>query len=78
MLGQAHVIAIPKASNEAHVRDNAASLKIKLTKEVLLTDLHRRRISSEIKEVFADALTGPSSLETAVRLGLDTTSCQTL
>ena len=40
VLGQAHVIAIPKASNEAHVRDNAASLKIKLTKEDL-TDLHR-------------------------------------
>jgi diketogulonate reductase-like aldo/keto reductase len=37
---QPNVIAIPKASTEAHVRDNAASLKIKLTKEDL-TDLDR-------------------------------------
>ena len=35
VLRQAEVIAIPKASNEAHVRDNAGSLKIKLTKEDL-------------------------------------------
>jgi diketogulonate reductase-like aldo/keto reductase len=34
------VIAIPKASTEAHVRDNARSLKVKLTKEDL-TDLDR-------------------------------------
>jgi diketogulonate reductase-like aldo/keto reductase len=34
------VIAIPKASTEAHVRDNAGSLKIRLTKEDL-TDLDR-------------------------------------
>jgi diketogulonate reductase-like aldo/keto reductase len=37
---QPDVIAIPKASTEAHVRDNAASLKIKLT-EKDLTDLDR-------------------------------------
>jgi diketogulonate reductase-like aldo/keto reductase len=40
VLRQPEVIAIPKASSEAHVRDNAASLKIKLTKEYL-TDLDR-------------------------------------
>ena len=40
MLRQPDVIAIPKASTETHVRDNAASLKIKLTKEDL-TDLDR-------------------------------------
>ena len=40
VLRQPNVIAIPKASTEAHVRDNAASLKIKLTKEDL-TDLDR-------------------------------------
>ena len=34
-LRQPNVIAIPKASTESHVRDNAASLKIKLTKEDL-------------------------------------------
>ena len=39
-LRQPKVIAIPKASTETHVRDNAASLKIKLTKEDL-TDLDR-------------------------------------
>jgi diketogulonate reductase-like aldo/keto reductase len=38
MLRQPDVIAIPKASTETHVRDNAASLKIKLTKEDM-TDL---------------------------------------
>ena len=38
VLRQPDVIAIPKASTEAHVRDNAASLKIKLTKEDM-TDL---------------------------------------
>ena len=35
VLLQPGVIAIPKASNEKHVRDNAASLEIKLTKEDL-------------------------------------------
>jgi diketogulonate reductase-like aldo/keto reductase len=40
VLRQPDVIAIPKGSTEAHVRDNAASLKIKLTKEDL-TDLDR-------------------------------------
>ncbi len=40
VLRQPDVIAIPKASTEAHVRDNACSLRIKLTKEDL-TDLDR-------------------------------------
>ncbi len=40
VLRQPDVIAIPKASTDVHVRDNAASLKIKLTKEDL-TDLDR-------------------------------------
>jgi diketogulonate reductase-like aldo/keto reductase len=40
VLRQPNVIAIPKASAEGHVRDNAGSLKIKLTKEDL-TDLDR-------------------------------------
>jgi diketogulonate reductase-like aldo/keto reductase len=40
VLRQPDVIAIPKASTEAHVRDNARSLKMKLTKENL-TDLDR-------------------------------------
>jgi len=35
VLRQPEVIAIPKASTEAHVRDNAASPKIKLSKEDL-------------------------------------------
>ena len=39
-LRQSNTIAIPKASTQAHVLDNAASLKIKLTKEDL-TDLDR-------------------------------------
>ena len=40
VLRQPEVIAIPKASNQAHVRDNAGSLEIKLTKEDV-TDLDR-------------------------------------
>jgi diketogulonate reductase-like aldo/keto reductase len=40
VLRQPDVVAIPKASNEAHVRDNAGSLEIKLTKDDL-TDLDR-------------------------------------
>jgi diketogulonate reductase-like aldo/keto reductase len=40
-LRQPNVIAIPKASTAAHVRDNAASLKIRLTKEDL-TKLDRK------------------------------------
>ena len=48
VLRQPDVIAIPKASNEAHVRDNAASLKIKLTKEDL-TDLDREFPSPKSK-----------------------------
>jgi diketogulonate reductase-like aldo/keto reductase len=40
VLRQPDVIAIPKASTEAHVRDNACSLNIRLTKEDL-TDLDR-------------------------------------
>jgi diketogulonate reductase-like aldo/keto reductase len=39
-LRRPNVIAIPKASTEAHVRDNATSLEIKLTKEDL-ADLDR-------------------------------------
>ena len=35
VLCQSGIIAIPKASNEEHVRDNAASIKIKLTKKDL-------------------------------------------
>jgi len=35
VLRQPNVIAIPKASTESHVRDNATSLKIKLTKDDL-------------------------------------------
>jgi len=35
VLRQPEVIAIPKASNEKHVRDNARSIQIKLTKEDL-------------------------------------------
>jgi diketogulonate reductase-like aldo/keto reductase len=38
VLRQAGTIAIPKASNEEHIHDNAASIKIKLTKKDL-TDL---------------------------------------
>jgi diketogulonate reductase-like aldo/keto reductase len=48
VLRQPEVIAIPKASTEAHVRDNAASLKIKLTKEDL-TDLDREFPSPKSK-----------------------------
>ena len=40
VLRQPDVIAIPKASTKAHVRDNAGSVKIKLTKEDL-TNLDR-------------------------------------
>ena len=40
VLRQQKVIAIPKASNEKHVRDNAGSIDIKLTKEDL-ADLDR-------------------------------------
>jgi diketogulonate reductase-like aldo/keto reductase len=49
VLRQPDVIAIPKASTEAHVRDNAASLKIKLTKEDL-TDLDREFPPPKSKE----------------------------
>jgi diketogulonate reductase-like aldo/keto reductase len=40
VLRQPDLIAIPKATTEAHVRDNATSLKIKVTKKDL-TDLDR-------------------------------------
>ena len=36
VLRQPGVIAIPKASNEKHVRENARSIKIKLTEEDLV------------------------------------------
>ena len=48
VLRQPDVIAIPKASTEAHVRDNAGSLEIKLTKEDL-TDLDREFPPSKSK-----------------------------
>ena len=48
VLRQPEVIAIPKASNEAHARDNAGSLEIKLTKEYL-TDLDREFPSPKSK-----------------------------
>jgi diketogulonate reductase-like aldo/keto reductase len=35
VLRQPGVIAIPKASNKTHVRDNAQSIEIKLTKQDL-------------------------------------------
>jgi diketogulonate reductase-like aldo/keto reductase len=41
VLRQPNVIAIPKASTEPHVRDNAASLEIRLTKEDI-TELDRQ------------------------------------
>ena len=40
VLRQPEVIAVPKASTEAHVRANAASLKVRLTKEDI-TNLDR-------------------------------------
>jgi diketogulonate reductase-like aldo/keto reductase len=49
VLRQPDVIAIPKASTEAHVRDNAASLKIKLTKEDL-TELDREFPPPKLKK----------------------------
>src|SRR5882672_4408808 len=49
VLRQPDVIAIPKASTEAHVRDNVASLKIKLAKEDL-TDLDREFPSPKSKK----------------------------
>jgi len=49
VLRQPDVIAIPKASTETHVRDNAASLKIKLTKEDL-TDLDREFCAPKSKK----------------------------
>jgi diketogulonate reductase-like aldo/keto reductase len=48
VLRQPDVIAIPKASTEAHVRDNAGSPEIKLTKEDL-TDLDREFPSPKSK-----------------------------
>ena len=49
VLRQPDVIAILKASTEAHVRDNAASLKIKLTKEDL-TELDREFPPPKLKK----------------------------
>ena len=54
VLRQPDAIAIPKASTDAHVRDNAASLKIKLAKEDLI-DLDGEFPSTESKEIIADA-----------------------
>jgi hypothetical protein len=58
VLRQPDVIAIPKASTEAHVRDNARSLEIKLTKEDLI-DLDREFPPPKSKESVAGALTCP-------------------
>ena len=49
VLRQQKVIAIPKASNEKHVRDNAGSIDIKLTKEDL-ADLDREFPPPESKQ----------------------------
>jgi diketogulonate reductase-like aldo/keto reductase len=49
VLRQPGVIAIPKASNEKHVRDNAASTKAKLTKEDL-AELDREFPSPKAKK----------------------------
>jgi diketogulonate reductase-like aldo/keto reductase len=49
VLRQPDVIAIPKASDQAHVRDNAGSLNIKLTKEDQ-TDLDREFPPPESKK----------------------------
>ena len=49
VLRQQEVIAIPKASNEKHVRDNAGSIDIKLTKEDL-ADLDREFPPPESKQ----------------------------
>jgi diketogulonate reductase-like aldo/keto reductase len=49
VLRQPDMIAIPKASTEAHVRDNADSVKINLTKEDL-TDLDREFPPSKSKK----------------------------
>ena len=57
VLRQPEVIAIPKASTEAHVRANAASLKVRFDER--RSDQSRPRIfSTEIKEIIADALIG--------------------
>ena len=49
VLRQQEVVAIPKASNEKHVRDNAGSIDIKLTKEDL-ADLDREFPPPESKQ----------------------------
>jgi diketogulonate reductase-like aldo/keto reductase len=45
----ANVIAIPKATNQTHVRDNARSIEIQLTKEDL-AELDRAFPSAKSKE----------------------------
>ena len=49
VLRKGDVIAIPKASTDAHVRDNVASLRVQLTKEDL-TDLDREFPPSKSKK----------------------------
>jgi diketogulonate reductase-like aldo/keto reductase len=51
------VIAIPKASNQEHVRDNARSIEIKLTKKDF-TDLDQEFPPPESKTIIADAVIG--------------------
>ena len=59
VLRQPGVIAIPKASNEKHVRDNARSIDMKLTKEDL-SDLDQEFPCSQIQKTAANAVTGAS------------------
>jgi len=63
----AGVIAIPKAGNEKHVRDNARSIEIKLTKEDL-SDLDREFPPPKSKKSLP-------LLEAVARNKLDTKIC---
>src|SRR5213596_4199799 len=55
VLRQPGVIAIPKASSEKHVRDNARSIDIELTKEDL-ADLDQAFPPPRIERALADAV----------------------
>jgi len=77
VLRHPEVIAIPKASNEAHVRDNAGSPEIKLTKEDL-TDLDREFPPPKSKRPLPGS-EGPSLRgEIADQIRLDLRARQTL
>ena len=67
VLRQPGVIAIPKAGNEKHVRDNARSIEIKLTKEDL-ADLDREFPPPKSKKSLP-------MLEAVARNKLDTKIC---